>query len=257
MKAYVINLDRAPVRRARISAQLEALGMPFIIFPAIDGRNLDAASLARDYDEAGAREFYREMTRGEVACALSHLGVYRRILDAGADHALVLEDDARLGPSLPEVLDALETRLPADLPRVVLLTYVDKYTRWGSEPLPGKARLVRRYGEWWRAHGYVVTRAAAERMVAALHPVRTAADHWSGFDKRGIVDVRAVVPYCIGLSELAAESSLETMRAEKDTADKRASRGPGFYLYRYGYQRFLFQLFVRPLLRVARQRQRW
>ncbi len=67
------------------------------------------------------------------------------------------------------------------------------------------------------------------------------------------MSVSAVVPYCIGLTELAEASSLETHRADLDATDK-AHRSIGYYLRRYVYQRFLFQLIVRPFLRVARQK---
>lgn len=251
--AYVINLDAARERRERMSAQLAALDVPYQVFPAVDGRALADEEVARKYDAAAAAARYRPMSRGEVGCGLSHLGVYRKMLDDGAPFALVLEDDASLGPDLPAVLAELASRLDPERAEVVLLSHVDKYTRWGTRRLGGERRLVRRYGEWWRAHGYVVTRAAARRLLAGLQPMWCAADYWSAFEKQGLVSVRAVVPYCIGLTELAEASSLETHRADLDATDK-ARRSIGYYLRRYVYQRFLFQVFVRPFLRVARQK---
>ncbi|KAI3609425.1 Beta-1,4-galactosyltransferase [Cupriavidus necator H850] len=251
--AYVINLDTARERRERISGQLAGLGIPFQVFRAVDGRVLAEEEVASKYDAAAAAARYRPMSRGEVGCGLSHLGVYRKMLDDGAAFALVLEDDASLGPDLASVLADLESRLDPDRAEVVLLSHVDKYTRWGARRLGGERRLVRRYGEWWLAHGYVVTRVAAQRLLAGLQPLWCAADYWSAFEKQGLVSVSAVVPYCIGLTELAETSSLETHRADLDATDK-AQRSIGYYLRRYVYQRFLFQLIVRPFLRVARQK---
>jgi len=251
--AYIINLESAQARREHISGQLVRLGIPFQVFQAVDGRVLAEAEIAHRYDAAAAEARYRPMSRGEIGCALSHLGVYRKMLDDGAGFALVLEDDALLGEDLPAVLADLENRLDPGRAEVVLLSHVDKYTRWGADPIDGGRKLVRRYGEWWLAHGYVITRKAAERMLDGLQPLWCAADYWSAFEKQGLVTVRAVVPYCIGLTELAATSSLETHRADLDAADK-ALRSFSYYLRRYLYQRFLFQIFVRPLLRVARQK---
>lgn len=251
--AYVINLAPAQSRRQRMSEQLARLGVPFQVFPAVDGRALAEQEVAQRYDAAAAAVRYRPMSRGEVGCALSHLGVYRKMLADGASFALVLEDDALLGDDLPAVLADLEAHLNPARADVVLLSHVDKYTRWGARPLGRSRKLVRRYGEWWRAHGYVVTRAAAERLMAGLQPVWCAADFWSAFEKQGLVAVRAVVPYCIGLTELAQDSALEGHRADLDATDK-ARRSIGYYLRRYVYQRFLFQFLVRPFLRVARQK---
>lgn len=253
---YVINLERAKERRERISAQLERLGLPYTIFPAVDGRTITHETLARAYAENDARSTYREMTHGEIACALSHIGVYQRILEEGHRHALVLEDDALLGESVPQVLSALSALMQADSPDVVLLNHVDKYTNWGRKSLAvagnSDVRLVKRYGQWWRAHGYFLTRAAARSLHDALLPVRSAADYWARFEGEGIIRLRAVVPCCIGLTELAENSTLESQRAVKVEGESR--RNFAQVLYRYGYQRFLHQLLVRPFLRVSRQR---
>jgi glycosyl transferase family 25 len=256
IRAYVINLPHATERRDRMGAQLDVHHIPFQIFPAVDGRRLAEDAVRRCYDEARASRAYRPISRGELGCALSHLGVYRKILEDDVDLALVLEDDAALGKDLAPTLRELERRILPDDPTVVLLSHVDKYTRWGSRRLDRGMKLVGRYGEWWRAHGYVITRAAAQRMVHGLDPVWCAADYWSAFEKRGLVRLRAVVPYCVSLSELAKTSSLESHRADLDAADK-ARRSLRYYLRRYVYQRFLFQLFVRPFLRVARQKRTW
>ncbi|MDX3904356.1 MAG: glycosyltransferase family 25 protein [Pigmentiphaga sp.] len=254
--AYVINLEQAAERRRAIARQLDRLGVPFTTCTAVDGRLLDEAQRARLYDERAAARLYRRLSPGELGCALSHLEVYRRMLADGASHALVLEDDAALGDRLPAVLAQVEQAVAPDDPTVVLLSHVDKYTRWGSRQLGAHGRLVGRYGHWWRAHGYVVTRAAAQRLLDGLVPVWSAADYWAAFEKRGIVQVKAVVPYCIGLSDLAADSSLESTRFDLDAADK-ARRSVGYYLHRYLYQRFLYQVLVRPFLRVAKQRKTW
>lgn len=254
MPAYVINLERATERRQRIGAQLDQLGLSHVFCQAVEGAKLDAQAVSALYDESAAARNYRPLSRGELGCALSHLAVYRRMLDEGADWALVLEDDAALGSDVLRVLQELERVLDPTSPTVVLLSHVDKYTRWGRQSLGGQAHLVRRYGHWWLAHGYVVTRGAAERMLAALQPVWSAADFWAGFERRGIIRVQAVVPCCIGLTELAQTSYLEGGRIDLDVAEK-TRRSIGYYLKRYLYQRFLHQILVRPFLRVARQRQ--
>lgn len=254
--AYAINLERATERRSRICAQLDRLGIPYRVFPAVDGRRLTEDDIQAHYDEAAARVHYRPLSRGELGCALSHLGVYKQMLSDGVPFALVLEDDAALDEALVPTLAALESTIAPEQPEAVLLSHVDKFTRWGLQPLDSERQLVRRYGHWWRAHGYVVTRAAAERLVASLDPVWCAADCWSTFERRGLIGVRAVVPYCIGLNELASSSSMEDHRAPLDAADK-ARRPLKYYLRRYLWQRFLFQLVVRPFLRVAKQKSSW
>lgn len=255
MQCFVINLADDHARRASMTGQLEALDLRYRLFPAVDGRALSEEALAQHYDPDTARVQYRALSAGEIGCALSHLGVYRAMVSEGIGHALILEDDARLGLAVPEVLGRLEAAYSSEENTVVLLSYVDKYTRWGRRALGDGFQVVKPYQHSWRAHGYVVTLAAARSMAAALYPVWSAADFWKRFDDRGIVQVRAVVPYCIGLADLSDASNLETERAINAEAGRRHDLL--FYLHRYLYRRLVYQIAVRPFLRVKRQPKSW
>lgn len=107
LQTWVINLDRAPERLARISAQLQQLQLPYTRLAAVDARALTPAQKAL-LDEPG---FHRKhgMTPvpGELGCYLSHVAVMRAFLASQAEFALVLEDDVLLQASLPAVLQGL------------------------------------------------------------------------------------------------------------------------------------------------------
>ncbi|MCH8466617.1 MAG: glycosyltransferase family 25 protein [Roseinatronobacter sp.] len=95
---FVISLTDAGERRARISEQLSALSIPFEFVDAIDGRSGLPAEYERMIDRAGTLvQERRGMSDAEYACALSHMSVYKRILDQNLPGAIVLEDDAILG----------------------------------------------------------------------------------------------------------------------------------------------------------------
>lgn len=252
MKTFVINLPEQAARREQLGARLAALGLDFEIVDAVDGRKLASGTLAARYDAVRAARDYREMSPSEIGCALSHLEVYRRIVSDRLPLALVLEDDAAPEAEVPALLAALAARADPQSREVVLLNHVDKYTRRAMLALDDRHRLVRPYGYWWRAHGYVVTQAAARALLEGLEPVSAAADHWIEFERRGLVTLRAVVPFCVGLSPLAEQSSIEALRAEQVRRDPRP-RSWRYRLHRWVWQRFVHQIVVRPFLRVARQ----
>ena len=103
----MINLDRAPERLARISAQLQRLQLPYTRLAAVDARALTPAQRA-DLDEpAFHRKHGMTPVAGELGCYLSHVEVMRRFLASDAEFALVLEDDVLLQDSLPAVLQGL------------------------------------------------------------------------------------------------------------------------------------------------------
>lgn len=112
---FVVSLADALERRESVSAQLQALGLTANIIDAVDGRWGLSPEVERliDRDRAEAR-VGRTVSGGEFACALSHQGLYQRILDERLPGAIILEDDAILTPHFAEFI-RLKGYLAADL----------------------------------------------------------------------------------------------------------------------------------------------
>jgi glycosyl transferase family 25 len=253
---FFINLDHDAGRRAALERQLDALGLQHSRFPGVYGKALSVEAFARHYDHARAIDQSRELTVGEVGCALSHLGVYRTMIEQNLPYALILEDDAKLGPDVPAVLNALAQQVSPDEPVVTLLTHIDRYYKRSAKALTADHSTVRLANYQWLAHGYFVTRAAAQCMVKQLYPVWLAADYWHKFEREGIVQMRAVVPYVIGVQNFDSGSNLEADRAIKSReADDRL--GVGHHLRQIFVRKFLYQIFVRPFLGIAKQKKTW
>jgi glycosyl transferase, family 25 len=93
---FVISLAGA-ARRARMEEQLARWNGQWCFFDAINGEALTEKDLADLYDENKTiRNTGRPLSSGEIACALSHASVYRRMIADGIDRALILEDDVVL-----------------------------------------------------------------------------------------------------------------------------------------------------------------
>jgi len=107
LQTWVINLDRAPDRLARISAQLQRLQLPFTRLPAVDARTLSPEQRSLLDEAAYCRKHGMTPVLGELGCYLSHIDVMRRFLAGSAEFALVLEDDVLVHDSLPAVLQGL------------------------------------------------------------------------------------------------------------------------------------------------------
>ncbi|WP_170228278.1 glycosyltransferase family 25 protein [Denitratisoma oestradiolicum] len=252
LQAFVINLPAASGRRQLMEAQLALPGLPACrIVPAVDGRALDAVTLARIYDAEAARRWERELTPGEIGCALSHLAVYERVVAENLPWALVLEDDALIGHKLPGLLEKLLPRLDPDKPEAILLSHVERYSAWGTERLDRLHRLARPHLAAG-AHAYLITRAGAAALLAALQPVRIVPDAWRGFMDEGLLTVRCVVPYAVGTAPVANASQIGSERFSPP-----AIRGWRRWLRKYLYQKFWFQLVVKPLGRLKRQVSSW
>lgn len=104
MKAFVINLARATERRASFLAAANAHGWEVEVVPAVDWRELHAEP--QDDGSRMVRQVKGDLqiavacdgphSLGAVACALSHISLWRRIVAEGLPEACIFEDDAQL-----------------------------------------------------------------------------------------------------------------------------------------------------------------
>lgn len=102
---WVINLERAPDRRAQMTAALDATGVPYTFLPAIDGRQLSAEHWACYDRDTRLRKFLFDLEPNEIACYLSHLHAIRTAYELGKPRVLILEDDVVPGPDFARIVD--------------------------------------------------------------------------------------------------------------------------------------------------------
>lgn len=249
---FIVNLPSATGRRNAILSQCHAIGLQATLVEAVDGRNLSPEELAACYDAKRAGAAGRELSRPEIGCALSHLKIYRKILDDNLPGALILEDDAQLGAALPEVLREVALKTPPDTPSVILLSHLKYYVLKNAVPLDNGRKLVFPYPkrDAARTHGYFITRAGARLLHKNLFPVWNVADNWTSFTRELQLELKAVVPYCIGLGEHSRDSIIEKGRSR----NVRSRSLPSLFR-EFLWRRFLHRLFVLPIA-AERQKQR-
>ncbi len=105
---YVISLKWQTALRERLKARLESLGIEHEIVDALDGATIEPSQYAhRLQDQPTAVLRGEGLTRGEIACYLSHYRLWGRIADEGIQHAVILEDDAVLADDFRDIIEAL------------------------------------------------------------------------------------------------------------------------------------------------------
>lgn len=198
-RIWVITLRRATDRHDLLARALA--GLRYEIFHGQDKLDLDLADLIVRgvYDDGRARRLHRHgrgMHLGQIACAMSHAAVWRRIVEEGHRRVLVFEDDAvpvegaiGLVPEalaqLPESWELLylgydrneEVTLRRRLNRAAYVVFgALGLIRWSARearnllPRPYAANL-RRAGFHDYLHAYGLTRRAAEKLLAFQTPV--------------------------------------------------------------------------------------
>jgi glycosyl transferase family 25 len=193
LHTWVINLDRAPQRLARIGARLDELGLTWTRFSAVEGKLVPEAEQAALLDRA-AFERLHGMTPslGELGCYLSHVRLMQAFLASPHEFALILEDDVKPTAALPEVLH----RLMAAASRwdMVKLSAIHSGSPVGVLDVGQGHQLGVMFSRCTGSSAYVVNRAAAQRYVERLLPMQLPYDH--AYDRGWVygLKVRRVFP---------------------------------------------------------------
>lgn len=186
VKTYVINLDKNPIRMAYMAEQLEKVGMAYERFPAVYGKSLSLKELSKSFSPfRWWCAMGRPSTPGEIGCALSHCGVYRKIVDEGVPYALVLEDDVRLSVSLREVVQKGAAFLDSERPQVMILS---------KHKAEAKTEGIYPIDDAMCADGYLLTLAAAKALLKANYPVVTVSDAWGRWGRRRQIELYRIYP---------------------------------------------------------------
>jgi glycosyl transferase family 25 len=186
---WVLNLKQDKDRLCFITKQLRALQLPFTVVEALDGLRLSAEDWGR-YSKSRAMEFSgRELTPGEVGCALSHARMWERMVREKIPEVLIFEDDVWIGAALPAILNHRD-RLPADWELINFSTdapqepfgpfLTDIYRASRHKDLPD------------RASAYLINSKGAQKLLDHAYPIGHTAD---GLTWR--TDITGVVSYGI------------------------------------------------------------
>jgi glycosyl transferase family 25 len=229
LQTWVINLDRAPERLARITEQLQSLGLPFTRLAAVDAGRLTAPQRAALDEPAYRRKHGMTPLPGELGCYLSHVAVMREFLASDAEFALVLEDDVLLNPTLPAALEGLAEH--PDRWDMVKLSGVHSGTPVPVLQIGPGQQLSVMLSRCTGSSAYLLNRRAAAAYARGLLPMSLPYDHVFDQGWRFGLKVRLATPTPCGHDDRIAS----TIVAPPGTSRKfRWTRRLPAYAYRLG-----------------------
>lgn len=170
---WVLNLERDSEKRFFMQQQLEELAIDYELINAVDKETLTPEDLQRYSAQNALKSIGRELSRGEIGCALSHAKMWERIVKERHPEVLILEDDVRIGRSLAAVL-ANRHRFPADYelinlstdaPQVPFGDYITDIYRVSNHQRDALSTLA-----------YMITRKGAGKLLDKVYPIRWPAD---------------------------------------------------------------------------------
>jgi GR25 family glycosyltransferase involved in LPS biosynthesis len=179
---YVINLKERTDRWEQFVEQDPGVrALHLHKFQATNGKALDflkdprIAPYARLNIMRNDRRTHREVaTLGAIGASISHARVWRKLVDSGAPYAVIMEDDARFTMEQLQTINEVAKTIPSSTQIWLLGLYKPNMIR---EPLPNGSPWSRVY-QFTAIHAYVLTRAAAQKLLEQIYPIDTHVDHY-------------------------------------------------------------------------------
>lgn len=228
MKIFVVSLSRVEIRTKYIKAHLDSLKVDYELIDAVDYLNLTPA----DFDVLSDQEAVRQnpyLSQGVIACSLSHVKIYKHIVENNVGVSLIIEDDAALPKNIKKILDIVEREIKDN--EIISLSYFNHHQAKEHTDLSRHQR--KSVGEGCElvypadlkdiasSMAYIITKDVAQKMIDIIMPVSVQTDYWGVYyDKHAFGSFRCLYP--VQVKAAAIRSSIEYDSA-KSLASKVAS----------------------------------
>jgi glycosyl transferase family 25 len=171
---YLINLEKNTDRLKTFTTYYSNSDLNSETFnkvKAIYGKYIDYSSFISPKVELN-------MTPGMVGCFLSHLEVYKKIINGDKPYALIFEDDARMIRNIQKsVIEIIPQFFPSDWDIILLGYDISNPVHHEIVKYPNYIKLHGFYG----THAYLITKSGAEKLLELVKiPFTNQIDHVMG-----------------------------------------------------------------------------
>ncbi len=225
MRTFIINLKESTDRRQYMINEMKKTNLEYEFFDAVNGRNI------RNIDEIYLREdsfkkIRKILTYGEIGCAMSHLLIYKKMIDENIEQALILEDDIIVSNDFKHVFNELLKIKKNNY--VILLGQSDPQLlkKIYRQTVAPKYSLVKIFDSGYGTYGYIIDNAAARVIYSMNYPVLYEADRWNVFWK--FIDIYVLLPYIINYDK---DSVSMINSIESRTVKKAPNQHPLIYIF--------------------------
>jgi glycosyl transferase family 25 len=221
---WVISLVGSP-RREFVTSAFAGIGAPFEFVDAVDGAHLSRDEQARYSRRRALFHVGRGLTTGELGVALSHLHLYRRMVEERVPEAVIFEDDATPSADFLALVDAAPYPSDWDVVNFMPLFGRGRATPVGP-PLLDRYRVCTYDANPFGAGCYLIRGSAAGRLLQVGEPVGMPADDLIFRRRPAGLRSYGIEPRAVTLGELPSERIPRDGRVGSSPAAARAWERP-------------------------------
>lgn len=151
-KVYLLNLNRRKDRLKESTKKLEYCEIEFERFAAVDG-----SVFQNVWETFNSKEHYFT-NPNYLACALSHLSIYKDALDNGYSKILIIEDDNSIRKNANAEFGNIINELPEwELLYFGFIPLTDDCSQWTYNDLDNLSKNVVLSKNFWGLYGYGIS----------------------------------------------------------------------------------------------------
>ena len=175
---YIINLEKDKLRYNEFKKDIHKYSIHR--FNAIDGRKLNIEKLKKDnvldLDNKSfpySKNSNKDTLNGSIACALSHITLWKKLLSHKDDYFIIFEDDSIVNDNIISSIDSYIEYLPKDWDILYL----------GGSRIYGKKindHIIKglRINDWMNCglYAYVINKKSLNKIIKLAYPISTYID---------------------------------------------------------------------------------
>ena len=179
---YIINLKKDVKRKQHIISELTKQQITnFEFIEGVDGSLMSEKEIVNETysDENGFNKWNVKMSNGEIGCSLSHIKVYKKLIESNYNIALIVEDDAVFLKPFSKILSNFVISSFSNKKQIVLISEIREFYKKPIKKI-NEYELVKVTNAFF-THSYFINKSAAKAILSFNYPVKTTNDNFLFF----------------------------------------------------------------------------
>lgn len=176
-KIFMINLEKRKDRLNNFDNKYKNsdIKINYELFKAINGKQIDISKFISQttYNELlqternKKRKYHYQLTRGAIGCYLSHINIWKTILDNNIEKAIIFEDDVVIPKNTNILLEKYTRSIPNDYDIILLGCNCIECDNKGNY------KVVKKY---WGMYAYIITKKCIDKIYNKMLPIKQQID---------------------------------------------------------------------------------
>ncbi len=227
LSIFIINLKKDVNKKLHMQKLCDKYSLDYTFIEAIYGKELPRDIVSKIYNqEKAVKEIGRELTLGELGCALSHMKIYEKMVNENIENAIIFEDDISFDATILEAISSIKN-FPTDWECVLLCYYRMAFYKknycinFRNRLQVGKRlKIVRFTALMHSTAAYVINQKGAKKLLSSMKEgIYKPVDHYTGDDQH--VNLYGLYPKVVTIdSELGYNSTIALERNKLNTVSE-------------------------------------